>query len=74
MSSAVAPFKKFKLAPVPEPVPFVPFVPFVGAADSALGRPGVSGDSSRASSLPVEAARLLEEACGDKRPWLLDAR
>lgn len=77
MSSGVAPFKKSGAGPGgAAPAESPPLVPLVWAGDSdsiGCGSPGVSGDSFKASSLPVPA-RLPEDACSDNRPWLLAAR
>lgn len=52
----------------------VPLVAAASSVASGFGSLGVSGASVNASSLPVEMARLLADVCGDRRPWLLDAR
>lgn len=52
----------------------VPLVAAVSSVASGFGNLGVSGASVNASSLPVEMARLLADAWGERRPWLLDAR
>lgn len=71
MSSAVAPFKKSGAgpagaAPVESP-PLVPLVRAAGSGSMGCGSPGVSGDSFKASSLPV-LPRLPEDAVSDNRP------